>query len=150
FSGGVQSETLAVLRQADDVAVARPTGGRDAAKGPPVNLVDLLAGSVHLQNLHLRGDEGVAVAQALHVDGRAGQPILGPQDLALEIALADASAVVLSDEDTVARQDPGIDGEEDVVDGPAFLAVAANLVNTVAGAIAQQRIPEPGARCQLG
>src|SRR5579884_2266772 len=135
LAAGVHDNALAAApRQADNPAVASSVGGSDAS-ADIIDGIYLLALPVHFQNLVERGDERVPVGQPLHVDGLSGQS-LGPDNVALEGSLADFSTHPLGNEDTVAADNPGIDGERHAVDGPALLAVAVDLKNAIATAIA--------------
>src|SRR5581483_10590548 len=81
----------------------------------------------HFEELCERGDQRVAVGQALRGDGLIVRRVVLPEDFAFAVALRDATAVALRDEDAAARQQLHVVGAAQILDFPAHLAVGAEL-----------------------
>src|SRR5439155_21520806 len=92
--------------------------------------------------LHLRGDERVAVRQAL--GNQWERHALFPDDFAIAIAFGDAVGVVLSDQNAVSGQNLGVQGQLQAVDLETRLVVGIDFNNSAGVEQDQERVAAQG------
>src|SRR5262249_9742379 len=126
---GIQPYTMPLAEQGQDLPVRR-LPRRDHTVSWEAMGEDHPAVAIDLHQLDVTSDEGVAVTQALGVGRIAWQILLFPQEVALEVALGDAAAVVLRYQDAVAGQHVSLDGILQSLDPPALLAVTVHFADT--------------------
>src|SRR5262249_188256 len=136
FAAGVDDEDLARIAEIGNVAVAEFLGVADeavaiAGRG---EAEDLFAVGRYFDDALVGDDPGVAVGEAL----AAHEAVLDfglPEDLAFEVALGDAAAGLLGDEDAVAADQVAVHGMLHVVEGPADAALLIEFEDASVGAI---------------
>src|SRR5262249_6775254 len=102
----VEEDAVASVGEKDDLAIREPAGCGDVAHGAGVS-EDLLAIPGQLQHTIGMDDEGVAAGQAMSGEDGPAQ-FLAPLDLAVEVALGDALALILGDQDALASNLLGV------------------------------------------